>query len=93
MTLWTPAIQSSLGQALTAFRATSQLLCLCLNTGEGESQFTSSREVISCSSHCFCDIGLCTLCKAMYTIINNEILHHTDVLNEYILKQTPDWFF
>ncbi|KAM7388089.1 hypothetical protein PAMP_024290 [Pampus punctatissimus] len=27
------------------FRATSQLLCLCLNIGGGESQSTSSREV------------------------------------------------
>lgn len=48
MMFWTLAIQRSLKQALTGSGATSQLLCPCLNTRGGESQFTSSSEVMNC---------------------------------------------
>lgn len=51
MTFWTLATLKSFKQDLMGFGATSQLPCLCLSTRAGESQFTSSREVITIAVH------------------------------------------
>lgn len=102
MMFWTLAIQSSLQQALTGFGATSLLLCLCLNTGGGESQSTSSREVTNCQVNeterlllffwitivSFLIVLLYLQFKTTYRLLN---IHNAYGLNKWIDHDNDTW--
>lgn len=79
MMFWTLAIQSLFQQALMGFGVRSQLLCLCLSTREGKSQFSSLREVmIYCSINKTKRSVLCFFSRAKHSLIKS--IH-------------SDWFF